>query len=306
LDLKFLSGAAGLLHHLQYSHSLYNRLQKSHEYDIIHTHDPASLKAAVRLKRKVKVPVIATFHGPPASWHLNDARLANFIIPTNDNIRDVFIRNGLDNVAETMLGGVDLSLFRTLDKVECREKLGLQGKVILAVARLIPIKNLGALLHAHTQIMRSYREARLVIVGEGVLKHSLKATARRLGIGDYVEFAGPVQHSLLPLYYNASDLFVLPSYRETFSLTALEAIACGTPVAISSGCSEFVRYVGADALILFSPDSHESLAQAVISALADPEAARAKSKAAIARLGRIDWIHKAREVERLYLQCLSA
>jgi len=61
----------------------------------------------------------------------------------------------------------------------------------------------------------------------------LQELASGLGIGERVCFLGAVDHEKLPLYYNAADVCVVPSYYESFGLVALEAMACGTPVVAS-------------------------------------------------------------------------
>jgi len=70
-----------------------------------------------------------------------------------------------------------------------------------------------------------------VIVGQGELRAHLEAQVAALGLGDRVHFAGFVPDDLLPLYYQAADLFVLPTRSlEGFGLITLEALSCGLPV----------------------------------------------------------------------------
>src|SRR5205085_9744879 len=54
-----------------------------------------------------------------------------------------------------------------------------------------------------------------------------------LGIADHISFVGSVDHEKLPLYYNAADVCVVPSYYESFGMVAVESMACGTPVVAS-------------------------------------------------------------------------
>ena len=133
--------------------------------------------------------------------------------------------------------GVDLTLFRPLDVNEARQKLGLNGeKVIVYVGRIEPIKGLELLLRS-AAIMELEESLKVLVIGGDVtpeldVRH-LKDLAGELGIEKVMEFVGVVDQKLLPLYYNAADVCVVPSHYESFGLVALEALACGTPVVAS-------------------------------------------------------------------------
>src|SRR5207237_6258728 len=64
-------------------------------------------------------------------------------------------------------------------------------------------------------------------------KRELAVLAEQLDISGRVTFLDAVAHDDLPLYYNAADVCVVPSYYESFGLVALEAMACGVPVVAS-------------------------------------------------------------------------
>jgi D-inositol-3-phosphate glycosyltransferase len=69
----------------------------------------------------------------------------------------------------------------------------------------------------------------------------LRQLSRSLQIHDSVAFRGLVKQEMLPYFYNAADLCVVPSYYESFGLVVLESLACGTPVvATKVGCVESV------------------------------------------------------------------
>ncbi|MEZ4768391.1 MAG: glycosyltransferase family 4 protein [Caldilineales bacterium] len=102
---------------------------------------------------------------------------------------------------------------------------------LLHVASLSPVKDQATLLHALAILVNSHPEVHLHIVGAGPLLASLTALAGDLGIASYVTFHGLVPHDQLPDRYRAADLFVLSSRYESQSLVALEAAACGCPVA---------------------------------------------------------------------------
>ena len=130
--------------------------------------------------------------------------------------------------------GVDLSLFRPLDTGEARQKLGLNGeRLILYVGRIEPLKGLDLLCQAAAMLERD-EPFKILIVGGDLDSDEdiseVRSLGQGLGIADSLQFMGRIDHDDLPFYYSAADVCVVPSYYESFSLVALEAMACGTPV----------------------------------------------------------------------------
>lgn len=130
--------------------------------------------------------------------------------------------------------GVNLELFRSLEKEIARNYLGLDGKgIILFVGRIVPLKGIDRLLMAMPYLENGQRLKLLVIGGDEYCRDEMKrlrSLAQSLQIHDSVSFLGLVKHEELPYFYSAADLCVLPSYYESFGLVALESLACGTPV----------------------------------------------------------------------------
>ncbi len=121
--------------------------------------------------------------------------------------------------------GIDLSLFRPLDRLSARESLGLDGRpVLLYAGRLEPEKRVDVLVEAAKEIGD---DAQILVAGNGTLARDLRAKA----LGTDIRFLGPVPHEGMPGLYAAADLLVLPSEYEGMPTVALEALACGTPVA---------------------------------------------------------------------------
>lgn len=90
---------------------------------------------------------------------------------------------------------------------------------------------------------RAGQGATLAIAGDGPLRADLLRRAERLGFAGRVEFKGWLERRELRELYNASDLFVMPSVKESFCIAALEARAAGLPVVgmAATGMSDFIR-----------------------------------------------------------------
>ncbi len=133
--------------------------------------------------------------------------------------------------------GVDLSMFRPLNVDNARMRLGLNGeRVILYVGRIERLKGLDLLLNAAAS-MEGKDSLKVLIVGGDLAGdpeiERLRGLTREMGMEGVMEFVGKVEQHVLPIYYSAADVCVVPSYYESFGLVALEAMACGTPVVAS-------------------------------------------------------------------------
>jgi rhamnosyl/mannosyltransferase len=134
---------------------------------------------------------------------------------------------------------VDPARFATFDTPEiARLRAGLRGPIILSVGVLRYYKGLHILIEALREL-----DATLLVVGEGPERSRLETLARDLDLADRVHFAGRVADEELPSYYQAGDIFVLPSHlrAEAFGIVLLEAMAAGLPLVtteIGTGTSE--------------------------------------------------------------------
>ncbi len=143
--------------------------------------------------------------------------------------------------------GVNPELFQPMDKAAAKRQLSLDGdKIILFVGRIEPLKGIDQLLRAAASLKNGHKLRLMIIGGDAQSQDEIKrleALSRDLKIEDWVTFQGMVKHEELPLFYNAADVCVVPSYYETFGLVALESIACGTPVVASDvgGASTVIR-----------------------------------------------------------------
>ena len=221
-------------------------------YQLVHSHYWLSGWVGRELARRNDVPHMITFHTlgliklqsragevEPAKRAEVERELiasASRIVAFSPHERDAMVRlYGADaaNVALVPCG-VDLSRFKPLDRKAARERLGLNGgKVLLYVGRVEPLKGLELLVHTAAQ-METCHDVKVLVVGgansgdEEVGR--LQDLARDLEVDQVIDFVGRVDQEELPVYYNAADVCVFPSYYESFGLAVLESMACGTPV----------------------------------------------------------------------------
>ena len=141
--------------------------------------------------------------------------------------------------------------------------------VILCVGRLVSYKGIEYLIHAMTDL-----RARLRIVGQGPLEHSLKELVKKLRLSEKVSFLGQLPFDDLVAHYHACDVFVLPSITnaEMFGIVQLEAMACRKPV-ISTTLKTGVSWVNQDGVTgcLVPPGDVKQLARSIRHLLRNPQ-----------------------------------
>lgn len=122
-------------------------------------------------------------------------------------------------------------------RAELRAKENLTDrKVICYVGQLIERKGVLVLIDALFELLELIPDVTLLIAGIGPLEEKAKEFCRDLGLDDRgVRFLGFVPQSKLPELYAVSDVFVLPSYYDTFGAVILEAMASGLPIVTTEG-----------------------------------------------------------------------
>jgi glycosyltransferase involved in cell wall biosynthesis len=186
-------------------------------------------------------------------------------------------------------GGYDQSRFHCDGPAEPPSGL----PYVLYVGNILPHKNLARLVEAFSLVCRCV-PARLVVAGAGRRSHAaaLAGLASRLGVG--VEWKRYVPSGALPELYRGAQVVVLPSLAEGFGLTALEAMASGTPV-VASNTSALPEVVG-DAGLLVNPYDSAAIADALVRLLSDEDLRTELSVRGLAQAARFTWERTARAI----------
>lgn len=151
-------------------------------------------------------------------------------------------------------------------------------KVVLFVGNLLPVKRLDLLLKALRLLQN--KEVVLLVVGSGEKLEMYKQMARELGIEAQVEFVGARDKNKLVQYYSMATCVVVPSDYESFSLVAIEAMACARPLILSDLPLFKNKFEQA---VFFKQGSAESLSNALNTVFSLPDDELKK----IGELGRV-------------------
>ncbi|MFI6684324.1 glycosyltransferase [Streptomyces sp. NPDC050485] len=270
--------------------------------DRIEVSDRTTLRWTGEWARRARVPSVMVSHetadGVLRTWGLPEALARGAadrlnrrtawayarIVCTTEWAEREFVRIGARNVARAPLG-VDLEQCRPGRRSTVLRARHARGArvLLLMCSRLSVEKRPGLALDALAALLHAGVAAALVVAGDGPLAGSLerRAVAERLP----VEFLGHVaDREALADLQAAADLCLAPGPAETFGLSALEALACGTPV-VCSASSALPEVVGAAGLA--AGGTAGEFAAAVRELLARPEQER--RAAARARAGLFGW-----------------
>ncbi len=296
-----------------------NSRKRNHiQYDLVFSHYWLSGWVGTYLQRWWNVPHITMFHTLGAVKNAigigedePELRLeterdlvgsCHRIIATTEKEKDELIRHY--GASPEKIGvvpcGVNLSLFRPIDKELARQHLGFgNDKLILFVGRIEPLKGIERLLRA-VAYLQNGRRPRLVIIGGD--EHSrdeverLKRLSRDLHIEDAVILSGLIKHEKLPYFYSAADVCVVPSYYESFGLVALESIACGTPVvAADVGDLQNIIHQGETGYVVADNTPHH-LADKIALLLSRPDRDMEAALSIRASVDRFGWSNIAQAI----------
>jgi len=262
------------------------------DLDVLHTHTPKAGVLGRVLGRLSRVPVVVnTCHG---LWIKDgDGRLKRAVVIGLEGVASRFSHAELfqnaddraalrwavpDRKARVVGNGVDLDRFRFdpvgRDRLRTEWGIGADEVLVGGVGRRVAEKGIVEL----GAVARSLAgQARFVWVGPPDDDKPDALAGDEAGI----EFPGPQDD--MPAVYSSFDVFVLPSHREGFSRSAMEAAACGRPMVLTDirGCREIGR--DGEELLLVPPHDAEALGAAVRTLVGDPALRDRLGDAAAAR-----------------------
>lgn len=178
-------------------------------------------------------------------------RCATFIIPEGEGVKRDLLNYGITSKPLRVLGfgnvmGVDMHIY--CRRPEVMEKARLlrdeHNFTFLFVGRIVRDKGINELCDAFDRLSKEFPQVRLLLVGwrEDDLDPVSDKTQDLIDSNPSINYVGEIWGDDLLAYYAAADCFVLPSYREGFPNTVLEAGAMGLPSIVTdiNGSSEII------------------------------------------------------------------
>ena len=252
------------------------------DFDLVH--DNQSLGYGLLAIEREGFPVISTIHHPitvdrrleiehAATWYKRltlrrwysftgmqtrvAKRLRRVITVSENSFRDIARDHEVDpNRMAIVPVGVDTDVFRPLPGVT-----PVPGRIVTTASADVTMKGLSYLLEAVAKVRTEREDLHLVVIGKRKPGGRSDETIRQLGLEDAVSFVSGVPEERIIELYAEAELAVVPSLYEGFSLPAIEAMACGTPLIATSGGAlpEVVGRDGETALVV-PPGDSEALA----------------------------------------------
>jgi alpha-1,3-rhamnosyl/mannosyltransferase len=277
-------------------------------------HYPTHLERPYRL---FSIPSVMTFHDlvpllfretctPRVTWEMEESlkrlsRVDHFCADSGRTKEDMVNVLGVREDDITVVYPGISAIYRPVDAAGVRERVSGGKPYLLFLGTVEPRKNLPMLLEAFARI-----EEDLILLISGHMGwgvESVRRTVKELSLEERVKFTGFVPEEELPALYAGAELFVYPSLYEGFGLPPVEALACGVPVASSTGGS--LPEVLGDAAAYFDPSDTDEMRHVIVSLLHDNQKRARLSARGLERAKSFTWRNCALGVVDVYKKLIA-
>jgi len=285
------------------SHALEKAIIKvcnEHKPRVIHAHSFYPLKAsAYHAARKFGIPYIYELRGlleesgvtrgwSEKGWryrliqHFDNYNLirADAIVTISQTLKTEVMQRGVpESKIVVVPNGVDTQDFKPIEPdYELAAQLGLLDNILVIgyIGSLVRWEGLENLLYAFSSILRTTKNVKLLIVGDGPLRSDLLKLCDQLGINSFTIFTGQIAHENIKRYYSICDVLVLPRTKARVNalvtpLKPLEIMAMGKPLIASDLPALREIVISRQTGVLVEPDDPNKLAEAILYLLDDPQ-----------------------------------
>lgn len=250
--------------------------------DVVHAHyalpySVCAYLAREMLKNRKNIRVVTTLHGTDISVVGQDKsflEVVKFSIHHSDEVTCVsqYLKEKtveefeIEREITLIYNFINTEIFKPADK-QCRCIFRKnQEKVLMHLSNFRPYKNVQAVIEVFAKIHEQI-PSRLVLIGDGQEMSNIRKMVKKKKLEPFVSFLGNQTdvESILPY----ADLFIFPSYEESFGLALLEAMSCGVPF-VASNIGGIPELAGEELQVcLFHPDDIQGMTEMGLKILSD-------------------------------------
>ncbi|WP_296135693.1 glycosyltransferase family 4 protein [uncultured Corynebacterium sp.] len=287
------------------------RWLNTHEFDLVHIHEPNAPSVSMIALKMAKIPVVATYHASADRSRVLETFIP-VLTPMLERVRaGIAVSEMARRWQVEQLGGdpilipngVDTKFFSSVDPWSGADdvisRLDPDRPRVIFLGRFDePRKGLDVLIEAMPRISRAIPGIEVVVVGTG----DAKALSRRVAhVRDSITILGRLSNSDKARAFKASDIYVAPHLGgESFGIVLVEAMAAGAAVVASDIPAFRAVCDDGDAGWLFPPGDTDALVAAVTELFSDKDKRQELAHKGFERSQRFDWSHVTTEVERVY------
>ncbi len=284
-------------------------IAKNKKFDLIHCHDWMTISAGIELKKITGKPLVFTIHSTEYDRTANiypmkfivdvekkGIKEADIVITVSKGMKKQLIEryNAEDEKIIVIYNGIDSSRYFGLVK---KDNKG----IVLFLGRLTNQKGPYFFLHTAKKVLEKRKDVMFIIAGQGDQMPELIKLAINLNIMDNVIFTGYLTDEEVLKAYAIADVYVMPSVSEPFGITALEAIASGTPVIVSKNAGVAEKIMHCFKVDFW--DTHE-IANKVICLLQYPVLKECMRKNSYKEIKNFGWDRVAEQTISVYRRAL--
>ena len=309
------------------------QLESGFEYPLVHTNYWLSSWVGMELKKSQPLLQVHTYHSLAAVKYKSVSTIptiaktrlqvektlletADRVVATSpqekEHLRSLVSSKGNIDIISC---GTDIERFGSIARSTARRELGIapETKVVLYVGSFDPRSGIETLVRAVSLSAVPKADLKLIIGGgwgagesDGQKRDRIGSIVEELGLSDIISFRGGLSRDILPAYYAAADVCVVPSHYEPLGLVALEAMASGTPVIASDVGGLKYTVVPQETGLLAPPKNEAVFADAIDRLLGDSLWRQQLGHTARQRVETyFSWDRIASQLSQLYTQLLQ-
>ena len=294
---------------LCYTLFLFNRkaikkLIRDEEIDIIHAEFifPDGLLAYL-LKKKMGIPYLVTTHNESRYFNrLISRKLSTKILKNADKVtplnyyqKELYERYGIKSPL-VVAHGID-EVFINKKPVEHNS----DNVKLITIAALIKLKNIDKILHALGKLKDKY-DFTYTVIGSGPEKEFLLHLAKEYQINERVEFIDRVPYDEIPEMLSRHEIFVMPSYFESFGRVFFEAMAVGLPIICAKNTGVHKYFTEMKEGVSVDHTNIDELTEKLELLISDKKLRNKMSENAARFAGNFSWNDIAKQFYNLYHQ----